>query len=61
MLKERILKTNKLLLKYFTTVVENINKDIDVIYFINNDSNVTDDFNYFMIHALKKPIFRNEL
>jgi hypothetical protein len=37
--KERILKMNKLLLKYCTTAVE----DIDVNYFINNDDNGTDD------------------
>jgi len=29
--------------KYCTTVAEDINKDINVNYFINNDNNGTDD------------------
>jgi hypothetical protein len=44
----------KVFIKNFTTVVENINKAIDVNYFINNDSNGTDYFNYFM-----KPSFQS--
>ena len=38
----------KVFIKNFTTVVENINKAIDVNYFINNDTNGTEDFDYFM-------------
>ena len=35
--------------KYFTTTVENINKEFGVNYFINNDSNNTDVFFFLLI------------
>ena len=41
--------------------MENVIKDINVNYFINNDSNGTAYFNYCMKHAFKKSISKNEL
>jgi len=52
MLQVRILKTNN---KYFTTTVENMNKEFGVNYFINNDTSSTDDFIYLIKHAINSP------
>jgi len=34
---------------------QRVNKDIDVNYFVNNDNNGRDDFDYCMKHASKSP------
>ena len=56
-MKVRILNTNKLLREYLISNLQhycgNINEGIDDDYFLNNDNNVTDDFNYFIKRAFK--------
>ena len=41
--------------KNFSTIAENMNKEFGVNYFINNDSNSTDDVTYLMKHAINSP------